>query len=1094
MGALASTDAGPRGTSISPDVARKIRLARERRSTVLDLACMVSSENRLTEIPPEVFEMTWLEVLKLRGNPIKHVPERLRRLVNLTEVDLGFTDLTELPRVLRRLPRLSVLELSGLKFPMPPWLFDLQGLRRLSLSHTGLTEIAPEIARLGRLRSLNLSGNPQLRDAGIDPGWLAGLEELGLWGSCRGQVPEWVSDCRGLRSLNIGDNGLTALPDWLGAMASLEEIELYGNTLESLDPLAPLRRLKIVHAYRCPLPAFPDCLEGSHQLEGLHLEVPGLASIPEWLGRLEHLAEFSLWDSGLTTLPGWVGGLTGLRSLNLSGNPLVAIPEPACRLSRLKMLWLHGCRLESVPDAIGGLVGLEKVSLGDNRLTSLPESFARLERLAELRLMNNLFEELPAAVYELRGLRSLNIENSRYASESSCLNSIRSLSPRFLDLEDLEEFEADGNPWETPPLDVVAGGIDAIREFLRQQEEVGTDHLYEAKLLILGEGGAGKTTLARKLLDPDYELRPQEKSTEGIGVLRWDFPMEDGRTFRVNVWDFGGQEIYHATHQFFLTKRSLYALVADNRKEDTDFFYWLNVVELLSDDSPLIIVKNEKQDRHREINERQLRGEFGNLKEVLATNLATNRGLDQVADEIRTRVRRLPHVGSALPKTWVRVREELENDPRHYIGRDEYFRICDRNGFRRDEDKLQLSEHLHNLGVCLHFQADPLLKNTIILKPSWGTGAVYKVLDSPQVCGNLGRFDRADLARIWSEPEYRGMHDELLQLMKNFRLCYQIPGEDRYIAPQRLTDNQPSYEWDAAANLHMRFKYEFMPKGILSQFIVATHALIRGRDCVWKTGVVLAKDGARAEVVEHHGRNEVRVRVSGVNKRELMVVAAYELEKIHASYSHRLRFDQLIPCNCEVCRGDAEPHFYPVRVLRQFLADRQPEIQCTRSYRMVEVVGLIDDVAGRVATPEPEAAGANPRASVHIPGTVGTLIINQGPGGGADMARKRPSAAAPSAWVNGSFYLALFAVIIAGMAVLSKTAPWYAFPMALLAALVFVPMIGVIETYRSGLMVDRTFLQVLRLVIAQLPLVGSMARTTPPDAAEGAGSKPKPEG
>ena len=27
------------------------------------------------------------------------------------------------------------------------------------------------------------------------------------------------------------------------------------------------------------------------------------------------------------------------------------------------------------------------------------------------------------------------------------------------------------------------------------------------------------------------------------------------------VWDFGGQQIYHATHQFFLTKSSLYVLV-----------------------------------------------------------------------------------------------------------------------------------------------------------------------------------------------------------------------------------------------------------------------------------------------------------------------------------------------------------------------------------------------------------------------------------------------------------------------------------------------------------------------------------------------------
>ena len=133
---------------------------------------------------------------------------------------------------------------------------------------------------------------------------------------------------------------------------------------------------------------------------------------------------------------------------------------------------------------------------------------------------------------------------------------------------------------------------------------MGTECLYEAKLLIVGEPGAGKTSLARKIQDASYQLRGDEESTQGIGVLTWQFALEDGRPFRVNMWDFGGQEVYHATHQFFLTKRSLYILVADTRKEDTDFYYWLNAADLLSDHSPLIVVKNEKQDRHREINER----------------------------------------------------------------------------------------------------------------------------------------------------------------------------------------------------------------------------------------------------------------------------------------------------------------------------------------------------------------------------------------------------------------------------------------------------------------------------------------------------------
>jgi hypothetical protein len=420
------------------------------------------------------------------------------------------------------------------------------------------------------------------------------------------------------------------------------------------------------------------------------------------------------------------------------------------------------------------------------------------------------------------------------------------------------------------------------------------------------------------------------------------------KKFRVNIWDFGGQEIYHATHQFFLTKRSLYALVADTRKEDTDFYYWLKVVELLSDNCPLLIIKNEKQDRHREINERQLRGQFTNLEQTLATNLATNRGLPEIIDEIKHYITHLPHVGTALPKTWVKVREALENDPRNNISLDEYLAICQQHGFTQLKDKLQLSGYLHYLGVCLHFHDDSLLKKTVFLKPEWGTAAVYKVLDNKMVINNLGRFNRADLERIWHEEQYAGMQDELLQLMMKFKLCYQIPGSaDTYIAPQLLTENQPDYEWDETDNLRLRYTYEFMPKGILTQFIVATHPMIADQHYVWKSGVILKKDQPAAEVIEHYGKREITIRVAGKYKKELLTIVTYELDKIHDSY-RRLKYDKLIPCNCAMCKLSQEPHFYPFDVLRDFIANGQSEIQCQKKpYKMVNVLQLIDDLMDR---------------------------------------------------------------------------------------------------------------------------------------------------
>jgi hypothetical protein len=116
---------------------------------------------------------------------------------------------------------------------------------------------------------------------------------------------------------------------------------------------------------------------------------------------------------------------------------------------------------------------------------------------------------------------------------------------------------------------------------------------------IVGEGGAGKTRLLRRLYQTKKPLPEEHETTKGIDIHRHEFPLPKGRTFRPNVWDFGGQEIYHATHQFFLTKRSLYVLLDDTRKDyktvhDAGFKYWLEVVDVLSDHSPMLIFQNEK--------------------------------------------------------------------------------------------------------------------------------------------------------------------------------------------------------------------------------------------------------------------------------------------------------------------------------------------------------------------------------------------------------------------------------------------------------------------------------------------------------------------
>ena len=683
----------------------------------------------------------------------------------------------------------------------------------------------------------------------------------------------------------------------------------------------------------------------------LDLSDTKLTSLPPEIGQLTNLTQLDLSFNKLTSLPPEIGQLTNLIQLDLSFNKLTSLPPEISQLISLIQLDLSNTNLTSLPPEIGQLTNLTQLDLRNTKLTSLLPEIGQLTNLTQLDLSNINLKSLLPEIGQLTSLIQLNLSNTNLKSLPPEIGQLTSLTKIYIAEEDAfsgwlrdKGLHLDNNPLEIPPPEVAAQGIAAIKTYFEQLEEVGMAPLYEAKLLIVGEPGAGKTSLAKKIDDPDYQLQPDEKTTQGIDVIQWQFPFDDDHPFQVNIWDFGGQEIYHATHQFFLTKRSLYLLVADTRQEDTDFYYWLNVVELLSDNSPLLIIKNEKQDRHREINERRLRGRFTNLKETLPTNLSDNRGLDNILSQIRHHISHLPHIGAKLPKTWIQVRRALEDDPRNYIPLEEYLDICTQNGITAPDYQRQLSRYLHDLGVCLHFQDDDLLDRTVILKPEWGTEAVYRVLDNPTVIRNLGRFTRSDLATIWHEEKYIRMRPELLQLMLNFQLCYQIPTtNDTYIAPQLLTENQLEYTWPEGDTLHLRYTYDFMPKGIILRFIVILHRYIARQRYVWRSGVLLTKDQTGAEVIEDQDRRQINIRAVGQYKKELLTIITHELDEIHANY-HNLQYNKLIPCNCSTCKNNQQSTFYPFERLRKFIFDKQDRIQCPESYEMVNVRNLIDDV------------------------------------------------------------------------------------------------------------------------------------------------------
>ena len=144
-----------------------------------------------------------------------------------------------------------------------------------------------------------------------------------------------------------------------------------------------------------------------------------------------------------------------------------------------------------------------------------------------------------------------------------------------------------------------------------------------------------------------------------------------------------------------------------------------------------------------------------------------------------------------------------------------------------------------------------------------------------------------------------------------------------------------------------------MPKGLLTHFIVTMHSHIaidtnNEKQLVWRTGVVLEKDGARAEVVEFYHRREIRIRVTGKNMRDLLAIASYQLDELHRPF-HRLKFDKLIPCNCSICRDAEDPNFYRLDVLKTRLEHGKTVIECdVPPFESVQIRQLLDDVGAAV--------------------------------------------------------------------------------------------------------------------------------------------------
>ena len=708
------------------------------------------------------------------------------------------------------------------------------GATILNLSSLELTIVPPEIGQLTSLTMLNLGGN-QLTAVPSEIVKLTSLTTLWLHGNWLTAVPPEIGQLTNLTVLDLRANRLMVVPPEIGQLTSLTRLYLGGNQLTAVPP--EIGQLTNLQTFNLGDPSF-----GGNKITELPLEI--------W--QLTSLTELDLDGNHLTVVPPEMGKLSSLTTLRLNHNEITVIPANMRKLTSLTVLGLSQNQLTAVPSEIGQLTSLTEFDLSFNELTTVPSEIGQLTSLTKLDLRDNQLTQLPDSLQQLTQLTDLNL----------LFNPALGIPPEVL--------EQRNNP-----------------ALILQTYFAARHPLHEAKLLLVGQGRVGKTSLLRRLIDGSFNAN--EATTHGINVRLRSIALPDGTNVRLNIWDFGGQEIMHNTHQFFLTQRSLY-LILLNAREDIHanrLDYWLKLVGNLAD-APIIIIANQiDQNPAFSLDERELRYQYPNIVAFARADCFNFRSDNQAgfaaleAKIAHALADHLPHIHDRFPQAFFNIKAQLEQMKTTTIQFAAYQAMCQQQGIENEQLQRGYMRVLHELGVVLNYQDDPYLAQFGIMNRNWVVQGVYAIITTKLLADSRGKLHRHDLPAIFAacanvdEADYPpAAHTLILDMMEKFELCYPFD-RDNYFVPDLFDKNTPdtiNFHVLTADSLAFRYQFTALPSSIFSRFLVRRHKLA-DPERLWRDGAVLQRDGQTAFIraTPDAANPAILINITGPGDRRLLL-------------------------------------------------------------------------------------------------------------------------------------------------------------------------------------------------------------------------------
>ena len=854
----------------------RIREAKHKRLTRLDLG-----NCDLVILPEELFELTWLEELYLSSEGFyydfdKHESihfksqnkEKANCVRNLNQGISLFKVFSPQKPSWENLINLKILIFRGGKNPEDEIreigvLKYLINLEQLDISRMYIRDLTP-LKYLSNLRLIDISLT-QIND--INPlRYLGNLKRLNVsWTKVKDlSVLQGLENLETLYTHNTQVSDLSPIKD----LINLKELDFSDTKMGDLNALTRLKNLRYLN-FDSTLVTDISLLKNLSNLEDLWLNyttIDDLSPLSKLLN-LQHLYIAGTKVSNLTSI---------------------------CNLLNLKGLDVSSTLVNNL-SPIANLINLEYLS-GDNTEIADLSAVSNLLKLKYLLVPSTKIIDLSPLRY-LENLKEIGITETQ----------ISDLSP-LKNLKNLTHIHIEECPIINPPKAIAEQGIDAIRSYFEELETKGKIKNNHIKLVLLGNSTVGKTSLSRFMLTRQFIKN--ESSTHGIKRDVWR-PSETGLS--IKIWDFGGQEYYHATHRLFLNNKSVYVLVVS---EDTNFYgeqetevdygqmgvrnellehfshtYWLDTVQHYAPDSSLFLVQNKSEyaqkrlvlneqtvekyhlernpnvyhlsiEKAHEEKEQQAKGRWLPSLELFEADLIAR--LKEAAEQYDIIVY-YPIIRDAL---W----QLSENQKVMTYAAFQAFCLTTSNDDTLDFNLLEI--YLRNMvGVILYYPNNALLKDRVWLDADWLHQRIYKILNL-DIKEKKGQFDKSHVIRTLACSGEEA--DEMIALMCEFDLIFKIGNApNNFITPQYLGDKSTIEQRLNDQLVHLRLEkafsirfLDFLPSSIIAQFI-AKKGQLAIHDLFWKTGLLYIekdKSASLSVLVECDSQNnEIIVKSANQN-------------------------------------------------------------------------------------------------------------------------------------------------------------------------------------------------------------------------------------